>query len=125
MRRAALPLLLAVTALALTGCGPQKNASYDDADELRKAVVSAGVECRNEEMTNGDAEFSDSTTVMCDQDLMLTVTDSEETGDELARVFRMLDSSFLRAANWVIATDDEYTLTTLQQELGGKIDRPA
>lgn len=101
MRHTALPLLLAATCL-LTGCGPQKNASYDDAVEMRRAVADAGVACGEDAQKTG--EYPGTTTVMCDEKVMLTVLGSDEAEREIKDSLEELNLSYVQAGNWIAAS---------------------
>lgn len=131
MRRAA-TTLLALSALALSGCGPATDdiqamvdepaESYDDAVALREAVVDAGVECPGTDQLSAPDD-PETTFLDCSNSLMgMAVAGSEESMEGLLST---LDSRgripYLHGANWVILSPDVASLQQLQDELGGEI----
>lgn len=122
MRRT--PLLSALTLsclLALTGCGPQLNASYDDAEDLRQAVEDAGVECGDDEQSTG--QFPGTTTVMCDEKVMLTVLGSDDAERGIKDSLEELGLSYVQAGNWIAASGYISRLEEIQEAVGGDLTR--
>ncbi len=121
MRFAALPILLAFTALALTGCGPQKNASYDDANEMRQTVEDAGVACGDDEQSTG--QYPGTTTLMCDEKVMLTVLGSDDAERDIKDSLEELGLSYVQAGNWIAASGYISRLEEVQEAIGGNLTR--
>lgn len=130
MRRP-VPALLALSALALTGCGPTADdvqamvdgeTAYDDALALREDVVGAGVECPGTDQLQAPADPS-TTFLDCANGVMaMAVAGSEESMEELLGLLSNEENaSFLHTANWVVISRDEAPLQQLQDELGGRI----
>ncbi|WP_298590172.1 hypothetical protein [uncultured Kocuria sp.] len=130
MRRP-VPALLALSALALTGCGPTADdvqamvdgeTAYDDALALREDVVGAGVECPGTDQLQAPADPS-TTFLDCANGVMaMAVAGSEESMEELLDLLSSEENaSFLHTANWVVISRDETPLQQLQDELGGRI----
>lgn len=131
MRRAA-TALLALSALALTGCGPTADdvqamvhgpaRTYDDALALRQDVVDAGVDCPGTDQL--PAPDDPGTTFLdCSNGLMgMTVAGSEESHEEFLDTLGDRGRiPFLHAANWIVLSPDVASLQQLQGELGGTI----
>jgi hypothetical protein len=131
MRRPA-PALLAVSALALTGCGPTADdiramvngpaVAYDDAVALREDVVDAGVECPGTNQLSAPDD-PETTFLDCANGLMgmaVAGSDEEMEGflDTLGNRGRI---PFLHAENWVVISPDEAQLQQLRNELGGEL----
>ncbi|MEX5271102.1 hypothetical protein [Kocuria sabuli] len=131
MRRAA-TTLLALSALALTGCGPATDdiqavvdgpaESYDDAVALRAAVVDAGVECPGTGQLSAPDD-PETTFLDCTNGLMgMAVAGSEESIERLLSTLAGRGRiPFLHAGNWVVLSPDVAQLQQLQDELGGEI----
>lgn len=131
MRRPALALF-AVSAAALTGCGPTTDdiramvngpaEAYDDAAALREDVVDAGVECPGTDQLSAPDD-PDTTFLDCSNGLMgMAVAGSDE---EMAGFLDALGDRgripFLHAENWVVISPDEAQLQQLRNELGGEL----
>lgn len=122
--------LLALSALALTGCGPTADdiaamadgeTTYDDALALREDVVDAGVECPNVEQMSSPADVG-TTFLQCDNSMAMAVAESEERLAELlADIGGAEHAPFLHEANWIVIARSEAPLEVLQAELGGQI----
>ncbi|MEX5234952.1 hypothetical protein [Kocuria arenosa] len=130
MRRPVLALL-ALTSLALTGCGPTADdiqamvdgeTAYDDARALREAVVDAGVECPGTDQLSAPADAA-TTFLDCANGVMaMAVAGSAESMEELrALLSSEQNASILHTDNWVVISRDEAPLRQLQDELGGRI----
>ena len=130
MRRAA-TLLLSLSALALTGCGPTADdiqamvdgeTAYDDALALREAVVDAGAECPGTDQLQAPAD-PETTFLDCGNgEMAMAVAGSAESMEELLGAFRgEVDVSVLQATNWFVLSRTEEPLQQLQDELGGQI----
>lgn len=131
MRRPALPLL-ALSALALTGCGPTASdiqaivngpaETYEDAAALREAVVDAGVECPGtNQLTAPDDPGT--TFLDCNDGRMgMAVASSDERMEELLNALGGRgEIPFLHAGNWLVISPSEAQLQQVQEELGGTI----
>jgi hypothetical protein len=123
--------LLALTSLALTGCGPTADdiqamvggeTTYDDALALREAVVDAGVECPGTDQLQAPADAA-TTCLDCTNGVMaMAVAGSAESMEELRDLLSSeQDASILHTADWVVISRDETPLRRLQDELGGQI----
>lgn len=125
-RTALLPALAAVATLALTGCGPQKDATYDDALDLRQAVESAGIECTYEEEQRTDPDTGMWISFCTRDDSTGAATalgvhpDETEMRKHVAGMNISSDEHALHAANWMIITTSADDAETLQEELGGE-----
>ncbi len=130
MRRPVLALL-ALTSLALTGCGPTADdiqamvdgeTTYDDALALREAVVDAGVECPGTDQLQAPADAA-TTFLDCTNGVMaMAVAGSAESMEELLHLLSSeQNASLLHTDNWVVISRDEAPLRQLQDELGGQI----
>lgn len=129
MRRPA-TALLALSVLALTGCGPTTEdiaarvdggTAYDDALELREDVVDAGVACPGTDQMSSPADAG-TTFLQCDNSMAMAVADSEERLAELlGNIGGEEHAPFLHEANWIIIARSEAPLQVLQAELGGQI----
>jgi hypothetical protein len=130
MRRPVLALL-ALPALALTGCGPTAadiqsmvdgGTTYDDALALREDVVDAGVTCPGTELLRAPAD-AETTFLDCANGVMaMAVSGSEESMEELLDLLSDEENaSILHTATWVVISRDEAPLQRLQDELGGQI----
>lgn len=127
--------LLALSALALTGCGPTADdvssmvaagsaKTYDDALTLREDITAAGIQCPGTNQLVFPDE--DGTAYLeCDNGMMaMAVTGSEEEMEELLEVRDNTGPNatpVLHAANWMVVSRDEAPLQQLQAELGGTI----
>ena len=130
MRRPVLALL-ALTSLALTGCGPTADdiqamvdgePAYDDALALREAVVDAGVECPGTDQLSAPADPETTFLDCANGEMAMAVAGSEESMEELLGAFRgEVDVSVLQATNWFVLSRTEEPLQRLQDELGGQI----
>jgi hypothetical protein len=131
MRRPALALF-AVSAAALTGCGPTADdirsmvngaaVAYDDAAALREDVVDAGVECPGTDQLSAPDDPG-TTFLDCSNGLMgMAVAGSDE---EMEGLLDTLGSRgripFLHAENWVVISPDAAQLEQVQDELGGEL----
>lgn len=122
--------LLALSVLALTGCGPTADdiaamadgeTTYDDALALRQDVVDAGVECPSVEQMSSPAAAG-TTFLQCDGTMAMAVADSEERLAELlAGIGGEEHAPFLHEANWIVIARSEAPLEVLQAEIGGRI----
>ena len=130
MRRP-VPALLALSALALTGCAPTADdiqamvaggAAYEDATALRDDVVGAGIDCPGTDQLRAPAD-PETTYLDCANGRMaMAVTDSEERMEGLLNTLSSEQgASFLHADNWVVISRDGAPLQQLQGELGGDI----
>ena len=124
--------LLALSALALTGCGPATDdieamadgpaESYDDAVALREAVVDAGVDCPGTDQLPAPADPETTFLDCANGEMAMAVAGSEESMEELLGAFRgEVDVSVLQATNWFVLSRTEEPLQRLQDELGGQI----
>jgi hypothetical protein len=120
MRRPALALLT-LFPLVLTGCGPQQNASYDDANEMRQAVEDSGMDCGDDEQSTG--QFPGTTTVMCDEKVMLTVLGSDDAEQGIKDSLEELNLSYVQAGNWIAASGYISRLEEIQEAIGGNLTR--
>ncbi|MFF0990480.1 hypothetical protein [Kocuria nitroreducens] len=130
MRRPVLALL-ALSSLALTGCGPTADdiramvdgkTTYDDALALREDVVDAGVECPGTDQLRAPADTATTFLDCADGVMAMAVAGSEESMEELLGLLRSEENaSILHAANWVVISRNEAPLQQLQDELGGQI----
>lgn len=124
--------LLALSALALTGCGPTSDdiqamvggpaKTYDDAVALREDVVDAGVECPGTEQLRAP-EDPETTFLDCNNAVMgMTVAGSEESLQGLLSTLNNRGRiPFLHAENWIILSPNTAALEQLQNDLGGTI----
>lgn len=131
MRRAAPALMIAASALVLTGCGPstsdiqalaatKKNATYADALDLRDAVTAAGADCdENVQQRIQDGFYG----VSCQPDMNLVVHSDPTVMRQTIGAFTGDGSQwhYLHAANWAVEYNDKATLEDLQDALGGQI----
>lgn len=121
MRRTTKLTLLALSTLLLTGCGAQKNATYDDANEMREAVEASGVDCGDAEQSTGSDPGT--TSVMCDEKVLLTVISSDGTAQEMTDLMEELNLSYLRGGNWIASTGYLGRLEEIQKGIGGDLTR--
>lgn len=110
-------LALAAT-LALTGCGGvKKDATYDNATDLRAAVLKSGVECPGEVVEDNGHEGS----IKCTSELILEII-NDESFLSIAHVALQFTGGgdVLTGPNWLIQGDAE-TLAKIQKKLGGEL----
>lgn len=110
--------LALIASLALAGCsGVTKDASYDNATDLRAAVLKSGVDCPGEVVEDNGHEGS----IKCTSDLILEII-NDETFLSIAHVALEFTGGgdILTGPNWLIQGDAE-TLATIQKKLGGEL----
>lgn len=120
MRRHHLVPLIALP-LLLTGCGPEKNATYETVEGLKEAYVDAGGACDDWSQTNAVEIAAQSGE--CGDSTVLSVYLSPEAVERRieatkASMFAEIMGDWLVGENWIVHADDA---TDLQDELGGRI----
>jgi hypothetical protein len=124
--------VIALSALALTGCGPSTDdimlmvhgpaEAYDDALALHEEVIDAGVTCPGTEQLSAPDD-PETTFLDCANGLMgMVVAGSEEDMDGFLHTLGDRGRiPYLHGANWIVISPDEGSLRQVQRELGGEL----
>jgi hypothetical protein len=111
-------LTLAAAALVLTGCGGvQKDATYENATDLREAVLSVGGQCIGEKELNNEEESM----IVCGDQVALRVLPTEDDLSKATLLMILQKTSHLEGPNWIIQSEDAEELAMLRDELGGTV----
>ena len=113
---------LASASILLTGCGPkvEKDATYETVEDLREAVLEAGLDCPGDTVV--EVEDGDGGEIRCTGETTIAVYHDEEDLEAVSLGNIMFtDRHALRGPNWIISGDDEVALGEARDVLGGDL----
>ncbi|MBT2537266.1 hypothetical protein [Arthrobacter sp. ISL-69] len=104
--------------LLLAGCGPAKDATYENVAKLREAVIASGVECPGDSSKRDDKYGEDY--LKCNSKLAISVYDKDADLNIAKSVHDFSKDTYLAGPRWIIQGDED-TLSKLKDKLGGSL----